>query len=404
VNKLSDKKQVICYIKEGIETEYVDFKQSFYTSLKNSDIIKDVSAFANSSSIDKDKYIIFGIRDNPREVCGIDKTPIPDISNIENLLREKVKPYISISLNSFEYRTKSIAYIKISKDNIDQPYTIDKDCGSNSTIKKGDIYIRKGTCNVKATREDLDNFYNNKNKKGVEIYSDYIRISPIRLPESTLYDQTFGQISLEIINHSSKPFLLCGGYITIRNEYSNIRREIYDILPKYMISENPFEVPANSQFQKNVLFQFTSSDCVSMRLSEEGSSYYETSAKTIFFDTDKNEYESKEIKVNLKASGDVLHKIKLLYSKTRSYLKKNEKLIIKVIISHKNNELKKLLDKNFLLLSFITPVNAENNPDFPEYDIIHRIIKTAIESNNLEALEILSDHELRDELIGFASY
>ena len=55
---------------EARETPCVDFKRDFYAKLSQSDLPKDVCAFANSIS-NEDKYIIFGIEDKTREIGDV---------------------------------------------------------------------------------------------------------------------------------------------------------------------------------------------------------------------------------------------------------------------------------------------------------------------------------------------
>ncbi|MDP3387881.1 MAG: ATP-binding protein, partial [Eubacteriales bacterium] len=157
---MTDNEKILSYINKGVESEVVDFKQIFYSSLKDSNIAKHVAAFANNS-INEDKYIIFGVTDKTREICGIDPESIPDIAHIENYLSEKIEPYISISVSCLKIDEKEIAYLKIKKENLDRPYVIKNDCGMKNTIQRGDVYIRKGTYNSKALRTDLDKIYEN---------------------------------------------------------------------------------------------------------------------------------------------------------------------------------------------------------------------------------------------------
>ncbi|MDP3386296.1 MAG: hypothetical protein Q8S24_03595, partial [Eubacteriales bacterium] len=229
-----------------------------------------------------------------------------------------------------------------------------------------------------------------------------ISISPKRKPGNSHQGFSYGQISIEIINNSEKPFLIRDGYIILRNEYGTIERRIYDILPSVMISENPFEVSPKSRFEKNALFQFNSSDCIIMRFDDYGNMNYDTYAKTIFIDSDNNEYHSDEIKVMVKASGDILHKVKRLYTELRNYLKKNEKKIIDLIISHKDVELEQMFAKSFIRLSFVQPLYVLGNSSYPEYDIVTKMVRAATDSDNDYALELMRKLELRDDFVEFA--
>lgn len=61
---------ILKHIQDAQENDGVDFKREFYTSLKHSDIAKDVASFANLVD-SKDKYIIFGVDDDTHEIVGI---------------------------------------------------------------------------------------------------------------------------------------------------------------------------------------------------------------------------------------------------------------------------------------------------------------------------------------------
>ena len=82
---MKDKAKIIEYINKKIETNVFDAKQSYYHSKKKFDLIKDVVAFANSSSVD-DKYIVFNIDNTTFKLSNMDISSLPDVSEIDNLL------------------------------------------------------------------------------------------------------------------------------------------------------------------------------------------------------------------------------------------------------------------------------------------------------------------------------
>lgn len=69
---MSEKEKILGFIVEAKETPCVDFKRDFYEKLSQSDLPKDVCAFANSIS-NEDKYIVFGVEDKTREIVGINE-------------------------------------------------------------------------------------------------------------------------------------------------------------------------------------------------------------------------------------------------------------------------------------------------------------------------------------------
>lgn len=151
---------VISYIQNRNESMHVDFKRDFYKNLRDTDFAKDIAAFANLDSAE-DRYIIFGVDDRSRNVVGIRPDTYISLDSMDNYLEHTVEPFVQIESELFRYQGRFVAYIKISKENTDRPYVIQESCGKNNQIEKGDVYIRKGTCNQKAVRMDLDEMYRN---------------------------------------------------------------------------------------------------------------------------------------------------------------------------------------------------------------------------------------------------
>ena len=86
-------KRIAELIENGIESDIVDFKQQYYHEAKKSEFIKDIISFANAS-LREDKYIVFGVSDATRETIGITENDIPDISNLNQLIRTYCDPFI----------------------------------------------------------------------------------------------------------------------------------------------------------------------------------------------------------------------------------------------------------------------------------------------------------------------
>jgi len=157
-NKIND------LLLERKESERFDIKMKYYDESKKYDMVKDVVAFANNS-LCEDKYIVFGINDNDWSVCGIDRNKIPNISDIEQLINEKVEPKLKIKLDFIELQAHELAVLTICKENNDRPYVVTKSVGSSMgkpVIHKGMIYIRNGATNSEITRRELDTIYATK--------------------------------------------------------------------------------------------------------------------------------------------------------------------------------------------------------------------------------------------------
>ena len=153
--------QVMRLIWDGMETMTVDYKRDFYKNLHGTDFAKDIAAFANCPK-EGDKWIIFGIDDKSRNIVGIDPYSYIPLDSMDNFISAAIEPFVHIESEMFQYENGTLAYIKICADNCDRPYVIKETCGKGGQIEMGDIYIRKGTCNLKAGRMDIDTMYEKK--------------------------------------------------------------------------------------------------------------------------------------------------------------------------------------------------------------------------------------------------
>ncbi len=172
---MTDKDKVIELIEYGQETDFCDFKRDFYHTAKKADMLKDILAFANST-IYGDKYIIFNIDDKTRQLCEMRIDTIPDISEINGLLREYCEPHIGVELNCFMYNGANVAYIKISADFNDKPYIVKKDYAHEGKVflQQGQVFIRRNSDNFKANRRDLDEIYESREKINIQVFKDEI--------------------------------------------------------------------------------------------------------------------------------------------------------------------------------------------------------------------------------------
>ena len=308
-SRLGEQEKVLEIIANKTETEYADFKRDFYSSLTNSDIIKDIAAFANSP-INQDKYIIFGVDDDSREVVDIDSTTLFSIDDVNNYIERKIEPFINVSMGTIDYEGKTVAYIKISESNKNPPYVIKEDCGKQNKTEKGDIYIRKGTCNLKATRMDIDNMYNNNGELSISAFEDFVCIKPVTISGSIFNGATFGHVDIEINNTTKHPFLLTEGEVEIYNDFYHINRQIFSLLPFDRIQEKPAEILPNTRKVYTALFDFVSGDCVDFHFDEYGNMDGRVTFKITLKDTDGNNYYAEPIQAILHAKGDILHKVK----------------------------------------------------------------------------------------------
>ena len=290
-------------IEDGKETDCVDFKQEFYKSFKESDLPKDISAFANVNS-DKDKYIVFGIDDKTRQVVGIEKSSLPTQDQLDDYLSSVIEPFVHTEIGYFEYSNGFyIGYIKVIANNKDFLYMIKKDCGINNKIKQGDIYIRKGATIQKATRADVIQIVMNSGTVLLRLRDSLICIEPINGIDLLVEKSTYGRFDMEILNSSSNTILIDTGIVTITSDKHAVQRNIVSILPSVSIRDNPLSLQTGSRKSYKCLFEFYSQDCVDFGFASDGLMDNAVIVQVSLYDTDNNEYQCEAAKVMLKAKG-----------------------------------------------------------------------------------------------------
>lgn len=250
-------------IKIGEESDIVDFKQQYYHDAKKSDFIKDIISFANASTIE-DKYIIFGVSDDTREIVGITDTQIPDISDINQLIRVYCDPFIEIDIERINIDSKNVAAIVIKRKNMSKPYVVAKDYEYKGKIHlhAGDIFIRKSANNFRALRSDIEEIYNTRLHVDIVSVDHMIKIGMVEMAKT---DNNFARIPIRLINNTDNSFVLVKATIKWIYPNSRISTDIKYIendtrLFKQMlvpIDKSPFVISAKCQNQK-VLYSYIS--------------------------------------------------------------------------------------------------------------------------------------------------
>lgn len=381
------------YIKNKQESEFVDFKEKMYTNLRQSDLAKDVAAFANGSA-QGDKYIIMGIDDKERNIVGISEDINFEASNIENHIIERIEPRIMVECGEYTIANKRIAYIKIPQTNDNPPYIIKRD---GASAKQGDIFVRVGTCNRKAVREDIDAMYKRNIKANIKIYGQSVHV------QQGKEDLGEAKVEIELINPTNNPILINGGYVTLSNEFDTIEREAMSFGEDRRLDEKPLLLKANSREKKTLQFRFLSDDCLSLRFNDEGNLQYSPYIKVILYDSDENIYTCERESIFIFVRGNVLHKIQSYYKQFRAGLKSNQPGMIQAVVSNNNLELEKILTSFRCDLSFIEKEYVLGRSKYPEYDIICNVIRAAKENGNDEAIEILYKHQLSKDFVDFCT-
>jgi len=139
-------------IKYENESTKLDFKKDQYRKENYINLIKDIMAMANAA-IPGSRYIVMGVKhktDGTKEYYSV--SSLNDQADIENLIQANIEPTVKFQYFPLTLEGKQLAVIKIDEP-IDPPYMMKKDYKG---LKKGDIYIRKGSKQSRMTRRDLD--------------------------------------------------------------------------------------------------------------------------------------------------------------------------------------------------------------------------------------------------------
>lgn len=287
-----DEVNVVAYIKKKTENENFDVKRCYYHEKKKYDLIKDVLAFANSSSMG-DKYIVFNIDNDTFQLCEMDMSTLPDISDINTLLREYCEPTINVELNKFNYKDGEVAYLKICKNNLDFPYMLKKDYMIDGKVRlhQGQIYIRRGATNFIANRADIDMLVDMRVSRILRIEVQSLEKKQIIVDKQikSMYSSQF------IFTNAAKTNVL------VKNAYIKLEtlKCVFSIDVSFISSLNTqsfnsqnllpialFDISSNTTIQKNIYFTI-SQECINILKQSE-----EMRATLIFVDVNNDEITS----------------------------------------------------------------------------------------------------------------
>jgi hypothetical protein len=158
------------------ESSEIEFKESFNFS-NITEYSKYMASFANKSG----GYIIFGIKDNPRKIVGINPDRFNEISQekITSFLLEHFNPEIKWDIGIVEYDTQSVGYIYTYKAE-NKPVICKKN--KDGIIKNGEIYYRyrAQTRNIEygELTEIIDEIKEKEKQNWIRLLTDIASIGP----------------------------------------------------------------------------------------------------------------------------------------------------------------------------------------------------------------------------------
>lgn len=303
-------KEIISLIVAQDENDQVDFKKEYYSKEKKYDLIKDIVSFANNTK-PRDKYIVFGIENSSWIPTGISLSSLPDISEVNDLLHMYVEPFIDVELGHIEHQGVTIGFIRIPHNELNRPYVISKEYSKNkvTSLRKGEIYIRKGASNFICERTDLDNIYNNRGTLDINFHTPEIAISNIRIKNNT---QLTGQVRFVLQNNTPKTIVInsvsvyihCGSnFIEHKIDFIDDNRNVFNKAPN-LISNVPIQLSSGDCIQKTAFFML--SESAALNLSKKNAASIKSSIK--IYDVLNHVYQNAFSTVQLYFADDLLKK------------------------------------------------------------------------------------------------
>jgi predicted HTH transcriptional regulator len=206
-----DNKEVERIIKNEDESPSLDYKEDLVLDQEGdkAEFVKDVVALANSSKV---AHIIIGLEDKTRKLVGR-KTP-HTAEQLNDLLKNRCDPPISLKYKEEDIYGHKVGVIEIKGEN--PPYIISvtdkfggkRSCGKTCHINRGTIYIRNYDKNEGASREHIENMYENK-VKYVTVQADLQLSHTSKITHHDKYKEVSLDFNLTNIGSvlASEPFL-----------------------------------------------------------------------------------------------------------------------------------------------------------------------------------------------------
>lgn len=321
--KVITKEELFAIIEQGDESANVDFKREFYSDLKESDFAKDVVAFANCNDPNI-KIIVFGIDDKTRQIVGIAPPSLKTKDNIDEFISGHIEPFVNTYLGFYQTDDgKYVGYLEINESK-SKLFTIKSACGKKSSAKPGDIYIRKGTTNQRASRNDVINMCNNIRKIRVAIYGDYSTLEPVHISNFPM-DCMYGTLDVEFFNETNNPILINDGYVDITYKDAHIQRQIRSISNDVRIQDKSYQLKPVTRDVLKILYCPGSKDILIFDFDFNGFLDEDVSMSVVFTDTDGNTYISQPSFLSLIAKGETLKDIKEIKCKRAQQRANSEK-------------------------------------------------------------------------------
>ena len=182
------------------ESAAIEFKESFQDNIKL--YLKTIMSFANNQG----GHIIFGVKDKPRELKGLDDSQLQkfkklDEASISQITENYCSEPINISKGISEQSNKKYCYFEIKKAH-KKPVICIKDWQENNdkrnnAIFNGDIYYRSSGKSEKIKYRALAKIFDEEREKERNIFIDLIsRIATIGAGNISLLSTSNGELGV----------------------------------------------------------------------------------------------------------------------------------------------------------------------------------------------------------------
>ncbi len=286
-------------IENGYESDHIEYKATQYSDKIS--LLKDIMAMANSLSIEN-KYIICGIKTdapNHKTLIGIEQSEFKDSAEYQQLIYANIEPDLHVEYIPYTYHDYLIGIFKISDCN-NKPYIMKKDY---EKLKQGLCYIRKGSHQKVASREDYNQFYSLKEKIEVEIKDNHIFVAG---------NNGLAKIQILLRNYSNNPTTIMRGKLELSSKNGDILTEhlLYGFDKVEVGADFTMELKQKSERIGEALFGFESRDCLKLDMDPSGFKN-DLTAKITIWDSNENEYFDIKKDIYIHVKGKALWKVKM---------------------------------------------------------------------------------------------
>lgn len=290
-------------IEDEFENEYLDFKAKQYEKANKEEMIKDIMAMANSD-YSGDKYIIIGIKCYPsgeKDIIGVPTDEIKDSAEIQNTVLDNIESDLKIEYFPIDYEDKKLCILKILASNKNTPYMLKKDCDN---IKKGSCYVRKGSINSVANRNDWFRMTKKVEEVSLEICQSYLA--------AVYEDEGVADIEVVFSNNTSKSVIFRKGTLKVYDESFNLL-SIHPVMGLQNLGSVDLNIKIlpKDEISGCLKVAFCSTDCLRLGLDEYGMCEGEYIFELQMWDAHGNEYICRRDEGFIYAKGKFLWKVNL---------------------------------------------------------------------------------------------